>query len=65
MKNDQLTTAIATCRACLIADTMKDCPRCAFVSGLPFKALKSLDADYPKELREARIKALTDSISKA
>ena len=60
---DHLTIAIANCRACLLSDAMKDCPRCAFYPALPIKALKALEVPYPEELRSKTLKALTEKLS--
>lgn len=52
---------IACCKACLLAEKMKDCDNCPFSIGLVYRALdlaKDIKADYPPELKQKTIQKL-------
>ena len=43
-KEEQKAMYIACCKACTLAEVMKDCKGCKFNIGLPFKVIKADDA---------------------
>ena len=40
-KEEQKAMYIACCKACTLAEVMKDCKGCKFNVGLPFKVIKA------------------------
>jgi len=52
---------IACCKSCLLAYAMRDCTSCPFQVGLLFGLLdkvKTVEMEYPGELRESRLESL-------